>query len=489
MIFASGTGGDSGGARGPSIRVTGSPRGGCVFPVRRLVNGWPRIRQVLSPRFFCSVSVSGLSAPMVMEMPSARQSSSARSIVGRCPLRSRERNEFDGRRASRAASSLVMPWCFSAFLISEPSRSVAERFMFRRFVGTFRSPRPVAVRLVRGGSALLCGPGVSRVRLDTASSLCGGAEEKVCLSLFYELSFLSCFAVYRGRPFGAAPRSFWEGPLATQSASAVDLLASIRAQQGQLQTRRSSLESELATLNDRASRLAAAVLIIEEILRATAVSASSGSPPSVSLAGRILDAIASSGSRRRDILNALRPLGFKEAAIDSAVTRLKERGLIRREGPLVFRVGPPSVPASSSTVVDPSRSLDVVAGGGRVSVDPARTDSGVADGPLPAPVSGAPVASSGSAPADGAVAPRTLRDRVREVVETSGASTRQELLAHFEPQGVRASSVDTAVSGLCKLGVLRRGPVGAVSRAVSVVSDRDESRQVEAAARDDAGSG
>ena len=270
--------------------------------------------------------------------------------------------------------------------------------------------------------------------------------------------------------------------MATQSASAVDLLASIRAQQGQLQTRRSSLESELAVLDDRASRLAAAVLIIEEILRAPAVSATTGSSP---LAARLLDAIALSGSRRRDILNALRPLGFKEAAIDSTVTRLKERGLIRREGPLVFRVEPLSVLASSSTVVDPSRSLDVVAGGGRVSVDPARTDSGVVDGSLPAPVSGAPVASSGSAPADGAVARRTIRDRVREVVETSGASTRQELLAHFEPQGVRASSVDAAVSGLCKLGVLRRGPVG----AVSVVSDRDESRKVEDAARDDAGSG
>ena len=467
MIFACGDGRGSGGVRRPSIRVVGFPAGRCVFPPRRFVCGSPPVHHVRSRPPFCSVSVSGLFAPMVMEVPIARQSSSALSSVGRCPLRSRERNAFDGSLASRAASSLVMSCCFSAVSISRRSRSVAERFVFRRTLGIVGSCRTVVVCLVLGRSACLC-----------------GAVENPGLFVCGEILFSPCLAAEGGRLVGAAPRSLREGLLGTRKPSAADVLVAIRAEQAHIQTRRESLESELAALDARVSRLAAAVSVIEENLRGSAVPVSSGASV-VSLAERVVDAIPSSGSRRREILSVVRPFGFSDAAIDSAITRLKERGVIRREGSLVLRVERPSVPASSSSVVDPSRSQDAVPEGGGVSVDSSRSDSAVADAPLVAPVSGAPAVSPGSALTDAAADRRTLRDRVREVVATSGASTRQALLAHFKLQGVRASSVDAAVAGLCKLGVLRRGPVG----AVSVVSDRDKSRQVEAAPRADAVSG
>ena len=254
--------------------------------------------------------------------------------------------------------------------------------------------------------------------------------------------------------------------------SAGQILATFRAQHGQLETRRASLAGEMEVLDRQLSGLRDTISRLEDAIRSLALP---GPAKTDSLAARLVDTIEATGSRRRDLLRVLRPEGFKDAAIDSALTRLKDRGVIRREGALVFRVEPPSEADPASKLIDPSRPSAVVAGGTPVSVDSASPE------PVSAPVS---AGSSGSAPVGGAADHRTMRERVREVVATSGATTRQNLVAHFEAQGVRASSVDAAVAGLCKSGVLRRGSVG----AVALVSDPDTSSGRDAE-RDAAGSG
>ena len=68
-------------------------------------------------------------SPIVILTPRALQSSSARSMLGRCPLRTL-RKAFAGRRASLAASSSVRFWRISSASIRCISRSLTDRFTF-----------------------------------------------------------------------------------------------------------------------------------------------------------------------------------------------------------------------------------------------------------------------------------------------------------------------------------------------------------------------
>ena len=122
-----------------------------------------------------SLEVVGASLPIIMEIPSALHSSSARSMIGRCPFR-RARNAFPGSRASLAASSSVKFCRSSSASMTRFSRSVVERFTFRFFGIT---------------SWLLSIPSPTGCRCCVLQSSCRRAPTRGCFA------FVSCMALSR----------------------------------------------------------------------------------------------------------------------------------------------------------------------------------------------------------------------------------------------------------------------------------------------------
>ena len=96
------------------------------------------------------------------------------------------------------------------------------------------------------------------------------------------------------------------------------------------------------------ARLAAAVEVMEEHSgEAARPSSSDGSADSQPLTERILAALVNgSAHRRADLVRMFRPHGLNENTVDSAVQRLKKRGVVRREGRRLVPVVQPSAPAS-----------------------------------------------------------------------------------------------------------------------------------------------
>ena len=246
------------------------------------------------------------------------------------------------------------------------------------------------------------------------------------------------------------------------------ILSSLRDELATVDRRRAELRRELEGLDREHDRFATTISVLEERVGVAAASESVDSSESVPLADRIVDALGSTGLRRADMLRIFTAQGFTASSIDSAVNRLKRRGAIKRQGRRVLR----AVPLSG--VAEPVASASAAAG---VS-DP---DAGPSLGPALVGEPGDLSASggvSGSVPAAGvsdgavdAVDDRPLTQRVFEAVE-AGVDTRKELLKYFAHRNVTESSVDNAVSGLRRRGVLDRLAGGKLA-----VATRGESSQ------------
>ena len=247
------------------------------------------------------------------------------------------------------------------------------------------------------------------------------------------------------------------------------VLSSVRDQLAVVARRREDLDRQRVDLDREYARLAAAVSVMEEHAGAAGQPSSTDplADPS-SLTERILDALAgSSATSRADLLSLFRPLGVNDNTLDSAVYRLRKRGTIEKRGKYFF------LPSVSSDVPPGGSDLD------RHRADPGPAGADAALEPAPF-VGGVPalddrtrgtLADLPSAPAD----ERPLTHRVREAVATLAGPTRAVLVRYFAAQGVKAASVDTAVSGLRKRGQLERRPDGAFvvfgSDAPSVPAD------------------
>ncbi len=227
------------------------------------------------------------------------------------------------------------------------------------------------------------------------------------------------------------------------------VLSSLRDELATVDRRRAELRGELEGLDREHDRLATTISVLTE-----RVGAPGSDPPdsseSVPLADRIVDALGTTGLRRPEMLRIFTAQGFTASAIDSAVNRLKRRGLIRRHGKRVLSAEP------RSGMAEPVASASAAAG---VSEPDAGPSSDLAPVGEPGDLS-ASGGVSGSANAagvsDGGVDDadeRPMTQRVREAVE-AGVDTRQELRKYFAHRNVPESSVGNAISSLRKRGVL-----------------------------------
>ena len=88
--------------------------------------------------------------PIVIVIPSARQSSSARSMVGRYPLR-RDRNASAGSRTSLATSCPLRTRLVSSLSMNSTRRAVADLLIFRLFAASSFSSNCCCVRSADSG--------------------------------------------------------------------------------------------------------------------------------------------------------------------------------------------------------------------------------------------------------------------------------------------------------------------------------------------------
>ena len=202
-----------------------------------------------------------------------------------------------------------------------------------------------------------------------------------------------------------------------------------------------------------------------------------GTPPEErpTLAMRILDVLRSSGPlNRRQLLQAFAGTGVKPGTLDSAVHRLVRRRLVDKRGAGFAVVEPqqPSVAghdgevAGSRSAVPPSRS-DGSSGPVDASVEQDRVHTGGEVDVVSGADMGAPSAVADRVPdADDA---RPLTPRVHDAVASGIAGTRSALLRHFAAQGVPATKVDSALSGL-----RRRRKLKSVGGGVIAVVGSDE---------------
>ena len=399
----------------------------------------------------------GASIPIVIEMPTALQSSSARSIVGRFPLRSSDWNTVAGSRASRAASAAVMPRRFRAASIWCFNRSVDDRFTVFSALMYFLLAARVAVGSER----------VSALAFVHCPLCCGRPGDRRTWGVFVlgderNRTGPLCVGVLqshhaRQRP-GSGPRptsSLAPGSFCRLEALVMDakaLLSSVREQLGAVDQRCDQLRRELAALDLERGRLESAVSVIQQHVEPASRSAPSTKRAPRHLTDRVLDALDVSGTRRAELVKQFVGEEVTEGALDGALHRLTDRGAIRREDGRIFRV----VQSADSVGADvPSGSAPAVSG----------TDSAVS-GSLRTGGSDS-VQDLGSAPRPGRRPARGdkpfLTVRVREAIAEGHASTRRELIRYFASQGVKSSSIDDALRGLRKRGLIERHSGGRIT--------------------------
>lgn len=234
------------------------------------------------------------------------------------------------------------------------------------------------------------------------------------------------------------------------------LLRSFRDEILTLDRRREELRGQLDALDQEHERLETTISVLEDRVGAAPQSRPDESEK-IPLADRIVDALGTSGLRRVEMMRLFTRQGFTASAIDSANNRLLKRGAVRREGRRIVRVVPPEEPAApgSGSAGDPE------SGTGPTS-DPETVDGGL-DDPLASGavstnvVSGGPVAGEDDRP---------LTERVQEVIRT-GLDTRKALMTYFGSRGVKTSSVNGAIWGLVKRGLVKKLGGGKLALAVA----------------------
>ena len=244
------------------------------------------------------------------------------------------------------------------------------------------------------------------------------------------------------------------------------LLASFRDELEVLDGRRSELSGQLERVDSERERLATTISFLEERIGAAPAADDSGAGVVPGLAERILDSLGSSGIRRPDLLRIFERQGFTSSAVDSAVSRLQEKGFARRDRGRVVRVSPqppPTDPPPPASGAAPLREAD--------APRPLASGAAAGGGGSP-PASGTPVAGTGgSSSADGG--PDSVqagsgveggagggagRPFAREVFEAirDGVDTRGALHARFVPLGIKGKKVDDTVKGLRRRGAVER---------------------------------
>ena len=234
------------------------------------------------------------------------------------------------------------------------------------------------------------------------------------------------------------------------------ILSSVRAKLAVLAGRRDQIQSQLADIDREHGRLGAAVSVMEEHLQDRQGSSASDVPPgSRSLSDQILDALAGSpGKTRADLLRVF-GAGVNENTFGSAIGRLRKRGAVVKRGRYYSRVaqGPPSGAFLSPGDVTSARS-DVDRSLSDVDPVPVEVDQAVAASAPSGP--GLATGGAASSPLPSESGTTTYKARVLDAVATSAACTRAALVKFLGSQGVKESSVDTAIAGLKKDGVLEQ---------------------------------
>ena len=255
-------------------------------------------------------------------------------------------------------------------------------------------------------------------------------------------------------------------------------IAFIREQLGALDRQREALDLQCVRLTEALEVLERDVVSAALPLagRGPAPVVAGGTPPEepATLAMRILDLLRSSGPlNRRQLLQAFVGTAVKPGTVDSAVYRLVRRRMVEKRGERFAVVGPqPSDAgydgevAGSGSPVSPSGS-DRSSGPVDASVEQDRVHTGGEVDVVSGADMGAPSAVADRVPdADDA---RPLTPRVHDAVASGIAGTRSALLRHFAAQGVPATKVDSALSGL-----RRRRKLKSVGGGVIVVVGSDE---------------
>ena len=244
------------------------------------------------------------------------------------------------------------------------------------------------------------------------------------------------------------------------------VVESLRAQLDVADRRLAELDRQREDVERQRDRLSTALSVLEEHAGAggspAAAFALADSPP---LTERVLDAIvAASATNRADLVQLFRPLGVRDNALDSALSRLTKRGLICRRGRQIVPVAPRS---STASLPSPAH-LPVSSDGVSSAVDPAPAPVGAALASSPVGTAPLSVSVPPSAPGGELPAASSRRARVLEAVATLFAPTRAALIAHFASEGLAAVSVDSALSGLRQRCLVDKGSDGVyVVRAVS----------------------
>ena len=226
------------------------------------------------------------------------------------------------------------------------------------------------------------------------------------------------------------------------------VLSSVRAKQEVLASRRDQLESQLAEVDREQGRLAAAVSVMEEHLRAR-----SGSPASEQrasgprLVDQILDELARSpGQTRADLLRVFADRNAN--TVSAAVARLCKRGAVVNNAGHYSRAvqGPEQDASGSPADVDSSRS-DLEQRPSDDAALPHEVDRADSGSVRAGPVSDARVTASSSAPHPSGSGKNTKRARVWDAVATSAVCTRPALVEFFAPRGLTEDAVDSSLGG------------------------------------------
>ena len=235
------------------------------------------------------------------------------------------------------------------------------------------------------------------------------------------------------------------------------LLRSFRDEILTLDRRRAELRGQLDALDQEHERLETTISVLEDRVGAAPQSGPADEPEGVSLADRIVDALGTSGLRRVEMMRLFTRQGFTASAIDSASNRLLKRGAVRRQGRRIVRVVPPEEPGApgSGSVGDPE------SGAGPTS-DPETVGGGL-DDPLAAGAVSTGAVSGGRVAGED---DRPLTERVQEVIRT-GLDTRKALMTYFGSRGVKTSSVNGAIWGLVKRGLVKKLGGGKLALAVA----------------------
>lgn len=274
---------------------------------------------------------------------------------------------------------------------------------------------------------------------------------------------------YAVRDLQPSPCRVWRrgGPVTEVDASASFLREQLAA-----------VGRQRVSLDQRRARLAEALRVLErDALPAAGGRALASATPSDEAApfsARILGVLRRSGPLARAQLVANFASAVKPSTVDSSAHRLQARGLVKKvgsrfvlaessvsdsptDGDGVAPQSLASLPDRSSGVVDAALGEAEADTHAQVGVG-ARSERRGPSGPT----------ARVSDPDDEVPPKISLRARVHEAVLTGVAGTRKSLHELFAAQGVRASQVDSAVSGLTRLGKVRcvgRGVVVAVDPA------------------------